>query len=300
MAVIGGLVRPPVFTFPKILSKMNSKILFQRDSILPSVTAPKATSVKKSNAPSAMTYSAAEYDAVCNDLMWAESEHSYSAEQYDAVCNDLMWAHYDVEEANASLSVQAETLDAQATMLTQQAQALKAQADEIAALKKALKRRDKEITRLRADRDEMYVVVEKALADAVEAEDCLEKAKHKREALKAKAAMLEEELTQAEECYYAAMSDVEDERAEKRALEKRVESLEATAAATRSLRFKAMDERDGAKKELGALNNLLNTAAMAAEAAEKRLKGKGKAESLIRRLETAVGRLESTGKAKRA
>ena len=289
-----GLVRLPVFTIPKILSKMNSKILFQM----------------KSKTPSMATYSAADYDAVCNDLMWAqyEAERGYSAEEYDAVCNDLMWAQYDVEEANASLGVQAETLDAQATQLAQQAQVLKAQADEIAALKKALARRDKEITRLRKDRDEMYVVVEKALEDAIEAEDSLEKAKHKREALKAKAAMLEEELTTAQECFYAAMSDVEDERAEKRALEMRVVALETTAAAARGLRFKAMDERDSAKKELAAMNNLLNTAARAAEVAEKRLngkaaanlKGKAKATSLIQRLEAAVGKLESNGKVKRA
>lgn len=268
---------------------MNSKILFQRDSILPPVAKQSA------GAKSTASYTAAEYDAVCNDLMWAEyeGERSYTAEEYDAVCNDLMWAQYDVEEANASLGVQAETLDDQARML-------KAQTDEIAALKKALARRDKEIARLRKDRDEMYVVVEKALEDAVEAEDSLEKAKHKREALKAKAAMLEEELDETRDCYYAAMGEAEEERAEKRALEKRVAALEANAAAARGLRFKAMDERDSAKKELAAMNNLLNTAAQVAEAAEKRLKGKAKATNLILRLEAAVGKLESSGKAKRA
>lgn len=236
-------------------------------------------------------YSAEEDYAFCNSPMWKEfddwaqremekemgEKNRYSAAEYDSVCNDLMWAQYDIEE-------QTDTLTAFTTIQKAQREFIEEQAAEINALKKAIARRDREITRLREDSKEMHVVAEKALEDAVKAED-------KRKELKANAAILEEELKQTQECFYAAMSEVEDGRLEKHVLEKRIESLETTAAAARTVRFKVMDERDSAKREL---------AAMTAEVAEKRLKGKAKAANLIQRLEAVVEKLESNRKVKRA
>jgi chromosome segregation ATPase len=85
----------------------------------------------------------------------------YSAAEYDSVCNDYMWAQLDLDDAQAIIAEQAAML-----------RTLKAERD--AAVKRA-DRFEKEMVRLRVDRDDTEGMLETVLAELVDTEDKLEK-----------------------------------------------------------------------------------------------------------------------------
>lgn len=193
----------------------------------------------------------------------------YSAAEYDSVCNDYMWAQLDLDDAQAIIAEQAAML-----------RALKAERD--AAVKRA-DRFEKEVERLRVDRDDTEEMLESVLAELVDTEDKLEKVSTVKTKLKRK----NKSLSAALGVSNAALAAAREENDEFVALIGDMEdTARDSAKEARAKRFALMDERDAARKMAANMKASYENAARVADIAEAKLSTKnGELETVVRRLE---------------
>ncbi len=193
----------------------------------------------------------------------------YSAAEFDSVCNEYMWAQVDLEEAES--------------VITQQAAMIRALRKERDAAVKRAERFEKEVGRLRADRDDTEGMLETVLAELVDTEDKLEKAAATKRKLRRKTKSLGTALSVAN----AALAAAREENDEFVALIGDMEDAARDSAKTaRAKRFALMDERDSARADAAAMKASYENAAMTADLANTKLSAKeGELDSVVRRLE---------------